>query len=81
MPTTRESRGHSAVVDQEPTEEFIRRKAAELEAVFESLGDGLLVLNTSAFIVEANRTALALLGHTPEARHPRTGRERADARG
>jgi two-component system, OmpR family, phosphate regulon sensor histidine kinase PhoR len=62
VPPTRESRGHRAVVDQQPTEEFIRRKAAELEAVFESLGDGLLVLNSSAFVVEANRAALALLG-------------------
>lgn len=64
MPTTRESRGHSAIVDQQPTEAFIRRKAAELEAVFESLGDGLLVLNASADVVEANRAALALLGFT-----------------
>ena len=63
MLPTRESRGQSAVVDQQPTEAFIRRKAAELEAVFESLGDGLLVLNSSALIVEANRAALALLGH------------------
>lgn len=62
MPPTRESRGHGAVVDQQPTDEFIRRKAAELEAVFESLGDGLLVLNSSAFVVEANRAALSLLG-------------------
>lgn len=30
--------------------------------MFESLGDGLLVLNTSAYVVEANRAALALLG-------------------
>ena len=30
--------------------------------MFESLGDGLLVLNTSALIVEANRAALTLLG-------------------
>jgi len=59
---TRERRSQSAVVDQQPTEAFIRRKAAELEAVFESLGDGLLVLNSSALVVEANRTALALLG-------------------
>jgi PAS domain S-box-containing protein len=60
---TRESRAQRGVVDQQPPEAFIRRKAAELEAVFESLGDGLLVLNTSALIVEANRAALALLGH------------------
>jgi PAS domain S-box-containing protein len=62
VPPTPESRGQSVVLDQQPTEAFIRRKAAELEAVFESLGDGLLVLNTSALIVEANRTALALFG-------------------
>ncbi len=32
--------------------------------MFESLGDGLLVLNASSEIVEANRAALALLGFT-----------------
>jgi PAS domain S-box-containing protein len=62
VPPTRESRGHSAVVEQQPTDELVRRKAAELEAVFESLGDGLLVLNSAASVVEANRAALALLG-------------------
>lgn len=67
MPPTGESRGQSTVLDQQPTEAFIRRKAAELEAVFESLGDGLLVLNTSASIVEANRAALALLGLSQKA--------------
>ena len=64
MPPTRESRGQSAVVPHQQTDEFVRRKAAELEAVFESLGDGLLVLNSSASVVEANRAALAMLGLT-----------------
>jgi PAS domain S-box-containing protein len=62
VPPTRESRGRIAVVDQQLTDELVRRKAAELEAVFESLGDGLFVVNASASIVEANRAAVALLG-------------------
>ena len=41
----------------------MRRKAAELEAVFESLGDGLVVVSASGWVVEANRAALALLGY------------------
>lgn len=56
-----------AVVDRhlpQLPDDHVRRKAAELEAVFESLGDGLLVVNASASIVEANRTAVALLGCT-----------------
>jgi PAS domain S-box-containing protein len=60
--TSRESHRHSAVIEPRQTDEFVRRKAAELEAVFESLGDGLLVLNASAFVVEANRAVVALLG-------------------
>ena len=64
MATARESRSPSAILPQQlQTDEFVRRKAAELEAVFESLGDGLLVLNASASIVEVNRAALAMFGY------------------
>lgn len=62
MPPTRESRDQSAVVPQPQVDELVRRKAAELEAVFDSLGDGLLVLSSSASIVEANRAAFTMLG-------------------
>jgi PAS domain S-box-containing protein len=75
VPPTRESRGRNAVVDQPSAEELVRRKAAELEAVFESLGDGLLVVNASALVVEANRAAVALfgVGHKDELLGPMVG--------
>ena len=63
MPPTREARSRQPVADVIATDEHVRRKAAELEAVFESLGDGLLVINASAFVVEANRAAIAMLGY------------------
>lgn len=63
MPPTREPRSRQPATDPLAAEALVRRKAAELEAVFEALGDGLLVINSAAFIVEANQAALALLGH------------------
>ena len=64
MPITRESRSRAvaAAISQPIAEEVIRRKAAELEAVFDSLGDGLLVVNASATMVEGNAAALTLFG-------------------
>src|SRR4051794_24825798 len=41
----------------------MRRKAAELEAVFESLGDGLVIVSDSGWIVEVNGAALKLFGY------------------
>ncbi|MCC6176507.1 MAG: PAS domain S-box protein [Chloroflexi bacterium] len=43
---------------------MLRRKAAELEAVFESLADGVLVVDASSRVVEANRAMVALVGCT-----------------
>lgn len=62
MPPTRASHDRTVAIDQQLPDELIRRKAAELEAVFESLGDGLLVVNATAHIVEANLAAVTLLG-------------------
>ena len=62
MPPTRASQDLTVAIDQQLSDELLRRKAAELEAVFESLGDGLLVVNATAHIVEANAAAVALLG-------------------
>lgn len=62
MPPTRESRESTRVVDTRPSDELVRRKAAELEAIFESLADGVLIVDGSARIVEANRAMVGLLG-------------------
>jgi PAS domain S-box-containing protein len=72
VPPTRESPIHTVIPDHEPADDLIRRKAAELEAVFESLGDGLLVVSANAWIVEANRAALKLLAYadTRDILHP-----------
>jgi PAS domain S-box-containing protein len=72
VPPTRESQTRTVISDQVPDVELIRRKAAELEAVFESLGDGLVVVSAAAWIVEANSAALELLGYGDkrEALHP-----------
>ncbi len=40
---------------------MLRRRVAELEAVFEAFGDGLLVVDTAGQVVEANGAAVALL--------------------
>lgn len=74
MSPTRESLPPAAVVDQETTVDVIRRKAAELEAVFESLGDGLVVIGGSGWIVEANTAAVKLFGYDskPELLNPIT---------
>jgi PAS domain S-box-containing protein len=45
----------------------MRRKAAELEAVFESLGDGLVIVGASGSVVEANQAALTLFGYATKA--------------
>jgi len=60
--STRESQSSVTVVERELADELIRRKAAELEAVFESLGDGLLIVSAQGWIVEANPVALELFG-------------------
>jgi PAS domain S-box-containing protein len=62
VPPTRESHGRINTVDQQQDIELVRRKAAELEAVFDSLGDGLLVVSSTAHIVEANQAMVRLLG-------------------
>lgn len=67
MPPTRASNDRIIAQDQPLPDELIRRKAAELEAVFESLGDGLLVVDASAHIVEANAAAVRLLGFRDKA--------------
>ncbi|MGE3272835.1 MAG: ATP-binding protein [Chloroflexota bacterium] len=59
-PTSASSPRIDATIHGVPIERMLR-KAAELEAVFESLGDGLLVVNASAHIVEANQAAVTLL--------------------
>lgn len=69
MPATRET-AHATrrVAPRPPTaDELLRRKAAELEAVFEALADGLLVVDGEARIVEANRAMVALLGYDQKA--------------
>lgn len=40
----------------------LRRRAAELEAVFDALPDGLLIVDTEGQVVEANRAVIGLLG-------------------
>src|SRR5207248_9751544 len=62
VPPARESRGNPPTVDPHQSDELLRRKAAELEAVFDSLADGLLIIDDSSRIVEANRAMLDLLG-------------------
>lgn len=72
MTPTQENPTRPSFVDQVPDDDLIRRKAAELEAVFEALGDGLIVVSANAWIVEANRAALRLFGYADkrEALHP-----------
>lgn len=77
MTPTVESRGYGVVppaprsrettapppADTVLVDDLIWRKAAELEAVFESLADGLLVLDVDAKVVEANNAAAVMLGY------------------
>ena len=62
MPPTRASNDRIVTTPLPLPDALIRQKAAELEAVFESLGDGLLVVDATARIVEANGAAVRLLG-------------------
>ncbi|MCC7369440.1 MAG: PAS domain S-box protein [Chloroflexi bacterium] len=55
-------RAQSGVAEQPSPFELIQQKAAALEAVVESLGDGLLVVSDAGEIVEANAAAVRLLG-------------------
>jgi PAS domain S-box-containing protein len=64
VPPARESRVPPPTIDLYQSDDLLRRKATELEAVFESLPDGLLIVDDSTHIVEANRAMLDLLGCT-----------------
>jgi PAS domain S-box-containing protein len=62
VPHARESRGKPPTIDPHQSDELLRQKATELEAIFESLSDGLLIVDDSPRIVEANQSMLELLG-------------------
>jgi len=64
VPPPRESRGKPRVGEPRPNQDELRRKAEDLVAVFESLADGLLIVDDSLIVVEVNRPMLSLLGHS-----------------
>jgi PAS domain S-box-containing protein len=67
VPVTRDGLDASNVLDTWQSDELARRKAAEFEAIFESLADGLLIVDSSAQIVGANRAMARMLGFADRA--------------